>query len=283
MFDNRGEITPPTILQMTLLGASLKRGRTDPIHDADLLLVDLDLLHQGPNDLPSRVPVRLLQPLEDAPRELLQPADHQPEFRFLGRLANPLPTLLLQLRQALPRRQDPRLEFRLVEQPVAVSIDRSGNHLLQILNLLVEMLHLVARASLRISKSPLVLPPHPLRIGQEAAHVFPDGRVQHIGADLLVPTETLAAEAIAVGARAAVIGIGDLALGRGPARRLAIAAVAAPLAHDQALEQVPAATAPVATALPVLLELSLDRPEEFLAHQGGDLDEDLIFRVCIDP
>ncbi len=55
-----GVVTPPTMLQRTLLGASLKRGWTDPIHDADLLLVDLDLLHQSPNDLPSRVPVRLL-------------------------------------------------------------------------------------------------------------------------------------------------------------------------------------------------------------------------------
>jgi RNA-directed DNA polymerase len=40
-----GIVTPPTMLRTTLLGASLKRGRTDPIHDADLLLVNLDLLH----------------------------------------------------------------------------------------------------------------------------------------------------------------------------------------------------------------------------------------------
>ena len=56
-------VTPPTMLRTTLLGAPFKRGGTDPIHDADLLLVDLDSLHQGPDDRPSRVPVRLLQPL----------------------------------------------------------------------------------------------------------------------------------------------------------------------------------------------------------------------------
>jgi hypothetical protein len=117
------------MLQRTLLGASLKRGRTDPIHDADLLLVDLDLLHQSTKDLPSRVPVRLLQLLGNAPRELLQVADHQPEFHFLVGLVNPLTTLILQLGQALSRRQDPRLEFRLVEQPVAVGVDQSGDHL----------------------------------------------------------------------------------------------------------------------------------------------------------
>src|SRR5271166_5522900 len=77
-FANNGEITPPTMLQTTLLGASFKRGRTDPIHDADLLFVDLDFLHQRPNNVPSRVPVGLLQLLGNASREFLQLADHQP-------------------------------------------------------------------------------------------------------------------------------------------------------------------------------------------------------------
>jgi hypothetical protein len=120
-----GVTTPPTMLQRTLLGASLKRGRTDPIHDADLLLFDLDLLHQRTKDLPSRLPVRLLQLLGNASRELLQLADHQPQFHFLVGFVNPLPTLILQLGQALARRQDPGLEFRLVEQPFAVGIDQS--------------------------------------------------------------------------------------------------------------------------------------------------------------
>ena len=109
-------------------------------------------------------------------------------------------------------------------------------------------------------------------------HIFPDGGVQHIGADLLIPAQALAAEAIGVGARTAVVGVRDLALGRGTARRLTVAAIAAPLADDQALEQVTAATGPVATALPILLELSLNGLEEFLVHQPRNLDENLIFR-----
>ncbi len=131
---NNGAITPPTMLQTTRWGPRFKRGRTDPIHDANLLLVDLDLLHQRPNDLPSRVPVRLLQFLGNTFGELLQLADHQPEFRLLGGLVCPLPTLVLPLGQALSRRQDPRLEFRLVEQPVAVGIDQSRNHLFYIID-----------------------------------------------------------------------------------------------------------------------------------------------------
>src|SRR3954466_5670061 len=137
MFANKGLTTPPTMLRTTLLGACLKRGWTDPIHDADLLFVDLDLLHQGPNDLPSRVPVRPLQLLGDAPRELLQLADHQPQLRLVGGLADPLLALGLQLGQPPPRRRDPRLEFRLLEQPVAVSIDQSRNRFFYI-SLLLE-------------------------------------------------------------------------------------------------------------------------------------------------
>ena len=71
-------LTPPTMLQTTLLGAPFKRGWTDSIHDPNLLLVDLDLLHQRPDDLPPCLPVRSLQPLGDTPRELLQLTDHQP-------------------------------------------------------------------------------------------------------------------------------------------------------------------------------------------------------------
>ena len=49
------------------------------------------------------------------------------------------------------------------------------------------------------------------------------------------------------------------------------------------MEQVPAASGPVAAAPAVLLELSLDRTEEILAHEAGDFDEDSIFRRCVNP
>jgi hypothetical protein len=110
-----GVVTPPTMLQTTLLGASLKRGRTDSIHDADLLFVDLYFLHQCPNHFPSLPPARFLQSLGNAPGELLQLSDDQSEFRLPVRLAGLLPTVILQPGQALTRRQDPRLELRLVE------------------------------------------------------------------------------------------------------------------------------------------------------------------------
>src|SRR5215469_532728 len=120
-------VTPPTTLQRTLLGASLKRVGADPIHDADLLLADLDLLHQSPNDLPSLGPVRLLQLLGDTPGELLQLTDHQPQFLLLGGLVPPPVTLVLPFGQPLARCHDPRLEFGFIERPLAVGVDQPRN------------------------------------------------------------------------------------------------------------------------------------------------------------
>src|SRR6266545_2031966 len=66
------------------------------------------------------------------------------------------------------------------------------------------MLHLAFWARLRPLQPPLVLRPYPLGLGQEVTHVFPDGGVQDISAELLIPAQALATEAIGVGARAAV-------------------------------------------------------------------------------
>src|SRR5512135_2630853 len=87
------------MLQKTLLGAVLKRGWADPVHDPNLLLVDLHPLDERPNALTSRQPVRSLQPLGQPPRELLQSTDYQPQLRLRVLLVGPLLVLLLQLRE----------------------------------------------------------------------------------------------------------------------------------------------------------------------------------------
>jgi hypothetical protein len=107
--------------------------------------------------------------------------------------------------------------------------------------------------------------------------VFPDGALQEVGTDLLVPAEALAAEPVGVRAGTTVVGVGDLAPGRGPVHRLTVATVAAPLADDQSLEQVTTSSRPVATALAILFELGPDRLEELLAHESGNRNEDLVF------
>jgi hypothetical protein len=135
----------------------------------------------------------------------------------------------------------------------------------------------------RSLQPPLVLGACPLGFRQEPAHVFPDGGIEDIGPNLLVPAEALTAEPIGVGAGAPVVGIRNYALGRGSAYGLAVTAIAASLADDQALEQITVATGPVATPLTILLKLRLNRPKEFLTYQRGNVDEDLLFGGCIHP
>ncbi len=52
-------VTPPTIWQNAPIGAFNKRGRTHPVDDPDLLLIDLDALHQGTDNLSLFGPVGL--------------------------------------------------------------------------------------------------------------------------------------------------------------------------------------------------------------------------------
>src|SRR5512147_2515963 len=75
----------------------------------------------------------------------------------------------------------------------------------------------------------------------------------------------------------------DSSLGRRPARGLAVAPIAAALAHDQPLQQVTALLGTSALASPVLFELRLDCGEEGLVDNRGDVDQDLAIRWCIDP
>ena len=114
MLLSSGLITPPTILRTCLLGASVKRVWSDPIHDADLLLVNLDSLHHGPKNFASRLPAQLLQLLRNPSGEFLQLTDYEPELRLLGYLAHLSAAIVMPLGEAFFRRQDPRLEFRLV-------------------------------------------------------------------------------------------------------------------------------------------------------------------------
>ncbi len=96
-----GTMTPPTMLQTILLGATLKRGWADPIYDADFPLIDLHLLDQGSDDLPLRRPVWLAESFGNLPGEFLQLADQESQFRLLALLISFSDALLFQARKPL--------------------------------------------------------------------------------------------------------------------------------------------------------------------------------------
>jgi hypothetical protein len=90
------QITPRTMLQKTSAGAPFKRRVCDSVNDPHVLLMDLDSLDQGLNDLAPGVPLGFSQPLRDMLSELLELADHQSQLGFVVFFLLPLLGLLLQ-------------------------------------------------------------------------------------------------------------------------------------------------------------------------------------------
>lgn len=74
----QGVGTLPTILRNAPIGGTNKRDGIDPIDYADLFVTQLDPLHQRADDLATRRPVNLFEPLLQPGRELRQFADHEP-------------------------------------------------------------------------------------------------------------------------------------------------------------------------------------------------------------
>ena len=229
-------MTPPTMLRTTLLGATFKRGWTDPIHNADLALINLDLLDQGSDDLLLGRPVRLAESFGNLPCEFLQLADHQPQFRLTTLLSSFPDALLLQARKPLPRRADPRLEFGLLKNAFFICINQSRNAPLDLVDQLPHLVHLTTVFGFCLLLTALVLDPDSRGLGEQTTNVIPDRGIQHVGTDLLVPAEPLATESIRVRARASVIGVADSLLGRSRARGFAVAPVTASLADDESLQ-----------------------------------------------
>jgi hypothetical protein len=175
------------MLQTTLLRAPLKRGWTDTIDDAGLAFIDLDLLDQGSNDLLPCRPVRLAKTFGNTLREFLQLADHQPQFRLLVFLFGLPSSLVLQPREPFACRADPRLEFGLLQETLLISINQSRDASLDLLDQLHHLVGLADAVVFRPLSPAFVLDPDPFGLGEKAANILPDGRVQQVGADLLVP------------------------------------------------------------------------------------------------
>jgi hypothetical protein len=175
------------MLRTILLGATLKRGWADPIHNADLALINLDLLDQRADDLPLGRPAGLAEPFRNLTREFLQLADQQPQFRLAALLGSLPYALLLQARKPSPRRADPRLEFGLLEDAFFICINQSRNALLDLVDQLLHLVHLTTVIGFRLLLTALVLGPDSLGLGKQATNVLPDRCIQQVGTDLLVP------------------------------------------------------------------------------------------------
>src|SRR4051794_22983014 len=254
--------TPPTTLPSSFAvrvrRSGVGGGRSDPEDDIDAVVVDLDALDQGPDQIALERPVDLGHPSPHALREVLEPADDQRQCPPQGGLIPQGRGPLLPAFDPLPEAGDARLELGLVDQAVGVAVDEPRRGAAQLRDLSFDHVELrtVAAALPRLIKASFVLGRDPGRVPQQPLDLVPDRRVEPVRAHLRVRAHALAAEAVGVAAAAAVVGIGARLALRGPqADRLAVIGVPALPADEQALQEVALATGALPVAPPVLLEL----------------------------
>src|SRR5258706_7506746 len=106
-------------------------------------------------------------------------------------------------------------------------------------------------------------------MGEEPTDFLPDGFIDEIGAQLLVPTELYASKAIGIRADATVIGIGTLMIfARTGTQRFAVISIPATRTHNQALQQIFGPSLGHPSALTVFLQLLLDGIKERYIDQS---------------
>jgi hypothetical protein len=259
-----------------------ERWRLDAEDDVHLVAVDLDPPDQEADQPALLPPVELIEVLPDTRGERLEPPDDQRQLRAQPRpLDEPAP-LLLQARQALPQPGDARLELGPLDQALGVAVDQPADPAPQPLQLGLDgrQVPRLEAAIPAAAEAPLVFRRDPARIAQQPLHLAPDGRLEEIGPDLRVVAHPLPAEAVAVGARAAVVRVAARLAGRRvPAARPPVAPVPAAPADHEALQQVPLAARALAAAAPVLRELLLNGREQGGIDDGRHRDADPLGRV----
>src|SRR5512135_20146 len=106
---------------------------------------------------------------------------------------------------------------------------------------------------------------------QKPTDFFPDGFLDQIGAQLLVPTEPDAAKAIGIRADATIIGVGTLMIfAHTGTQGFYIISIAATRTHNQALQQIFGPSLRDASALAVFLQLLLDGIKKRCIDQSRD-------------
>jgi hypothetical protein len=94
-----------------------------------LLVRHVHPLHQGADQLPLPVPIRLLKSCMDLRSEVLQTPNDQPEVRVEGGLIDQALVLRFQVRDPLPEAGDARFEFLFLDEPLGITVNQPGKAL----------------------------------------------------------------------------------------------------------------------------------------------------------
>ncbi len=126
-----GITTPPTIWQKAVLvrvgRIGCGEGGVDAEHDIDVVLVDLDPLDQGADQLALHGPVNVGHPVVDPLGEVLKTSDDQRQRRLQGRLVPYCFDLSVPPCDALPEPCDARLELCALDQALGIAVDQPAH------------------------------------------------------------------------------------------------------------------------------------------------------------
>src|SRR5215831_7855282 len=267
-----GILSPPTKLQTFFFGIVITRIWVDPKHDIDLVTSDFHPFDQRPDEVAFARPVGGLQPLVEFGGKVLQTANNQLQFPVQGGLLCQRLALLFQPGEPLTQAGKPRLELRLVDEALRITVDQAGHALTSLADLVFDRGQWRAfGARLRLQATPVFLR-QPFRVGQQGTDFLPHGQVQQISPYLGILAETLAPKAVGICAQTAVIGIGTrLAFAGTRTQAFPVEGIATVLALEQALQQIQSAPARVLPGMAlVLLQLLLHGREHRGLHERGD-------------
>jgi hypothetical protein len=268
-------VTVPTMLQAPLLVARFKRGGLDLVDDADAVFADFHVFDQGPHNVPTGLPVGVLQSGLNALGKHLDVLDHNLQVRTFPFHFGGCFFLAFEFLQTLFEPGDARLKVRFLEVAFLIGVEESRQASAHVADHLRQLFGGSAAWSVWAPQAAFIFGTHALRLGQQGAHVLPDGALQKIGSTRLVAAHGLAPETVGIRAAAAIIHISTRAsLTRRAAERFAVVAIAALAADEQSLQQIGGAALLLSVPPPVLGQLFRDGRKQGLVHQSRHGDGD---------
>jgi hypothetical protein len=177
---------------------------------ADLLVIDLDALHQKADQLATLMPVQVRQPVVHATGELFQSAKDERQGVPLRRLVPQGLGLRLPRLDPLPKPGDPRLELGPLDQALGIAVDETTHAAAQLgkLHLSGGEVEAVRVTASRHLEPASILRCDPCRVAQYLLDLLPDDGVQQIGAQRRVRAHASALGLTDVDAAAPVVGVG---------------------------------------------------------------------------
>ncbi|HVI16964.1 MAG TPA: hypothetical protein VM712_01215 [Gaiellales bacterium] len=173
-------------------------------------MIDLDALHQKPDQLATLMPAQVRQPVVHATGEILQPTKDERQGVPLRRVVPQGFALRFPRLDPPPEASDPRLELGPLDQAFGIAVDQTTHAAAQLRKLRLDGCEgeAVRAIASRHLEPTLILRRDPRRVMQHLLDLLPDGGIQQIGAQRRVRAHAEALGAANVAAAAPVVGVG---------------------------------------------------------------------------